>query len=156
MWTFRIQVMKRSRLQVALYLGFLALSAAAWAQSPLGHYVTVERRSGKANAIVVIEEADGQLRGRVVSLINPDIPDPLCHRCTGDRRDQPVVGMQVLWGMKRTGDGWGKGHVLDPKNGRIYRCRMWMEENGNLRVRGYRGRFYRTKTWYKLDPDWKQ
>ncbi|MEQ9415709.1 MAG: DUF2147 domain-containing protein, partial [Cyclobacteriaceae bacterium] len=47
-------------------------------------------------------------------------------------------------------DGYSGGTILDPKVGKIYRCRLWIEGD-NLKVRGYWGPFYRTQTWDRFE-----
>jgi uncharacterized protein (DUF2147 family) len=54
--------------------------------------------------------------------------------------------MVVLWGLKKDGNEWSGGKILDPKKGKIYRAKMWIED-GDLMVRGYLGPFFRTQTW---------
>jgi uncharacterized protein (DUF2147 family) len=39
------------------------------------------------------------------------------------------------------------GKILDPENGKVYSCKLWIDRNGILKVRGYVGIFYRTHTW---------
>ena len=48
--------------------------------------------------------------------------------------------------MKPNGAVWSGGKILDPGNGKIYRCKIWLKD-GELKVRGYFGPFYRTQTW---------
>ena len=45
----------------------------------------------------------------------------------------------------------GRGDDLRPKNGRIYDCKMWFDEDepNVLKVRGYWGFLYRTQEWIR-------
>jgi len=52
--------------------------------------------------------------------------------------------------MKKIGEEYSEGTILDPKNGKVYRCKIWIEEQ-DLKLRGYLGPFYRTETWKKED-----
>ena len=64
----------------------------------------------------------------------------------------PVIGMLFLWGLKRDGDGWAGGHILDPKNGKTYNAKLSLQDAGNrLRVRGFIGTplFGRSQTWLR-------
>ena len=43
---------------------------------------------------------------------------------------------------------WKDGTILDPENGSVYDCKLWVE-GGRLKVRGYVAFFYRTQTWVR-------
>jgi uncharacterized protein (DUF2147 family) len=58
--------------------------------------------------------------------------------------------MTIMWGMKKNGDEWSGGQILDPKNGKVYGCRMHLTDNGQkLEVRGFIGfsLLGRTQVW---------
>lgn len=60
--------------------------------------------------------------------------------------------MTILWGLKMNGDEWSGGEILDPDNGKIYRCKMTLSEDGTqLSVRGFIGiaLIGRTQTWHR-------
>jgi Uncharacterized protein conserved in bacteria len=127
-----------------LFAGFwllLASSAVADYDSPVGTWKTIDDKTGRPKAIVQITEQSGELTGKVVQVLeSSEGPHPLCRLCEGDRKDQPVEGMTVLWNVKKTGDSWGDGEILDPENGKIYRVRLTPLADGQkLDVRGYIG-----------------
>ena len=67
-------------------------------------------------------------------------PNPECDKCSGSRRNQPVIGMATLWGMTKQGEEYQGGEVLDPENGKTYRAKMKLEDGGkSLHVRGFIG-----------------
>ena len=79
--------------------------------------------------------------------LRPDAAaDPVCVRCSGSRRNQPVVGMEILHGHRLERERWTGGWILDPENGKAYSSAVWLEGPDVLRVRGYWGPFYRTQT----------
>lgn len=51
--------------------------------------------------------------------------------------------------MHKNGNEWVDGEILDLENGKVYRCKIWVE-NGKLTVRSYIAFFYGTQTWLKL------
>ncbi len=76
----------------------------------------------------------------------------ICTLCTDDRKNQPVMGMQVIRGMKPDGNGWDGGTIIDPKTGKIYKLKMHLEDGGQkLVVRGFIGisLFGRSQTWVR-------
>lgn len=132
---------------------FAAVLLALWvpsiyAQTPIGMWRTIDDETGHEKSIVKIYEYNGALVGRVEKLTDPKAKRN-CDDCKGDKKGKPITGMTVVWGMKKDGGKaeWGSGNILDPKNGKVYTCRMWMEGK-NLKVRGYIGPFFRTQTWY--------
>jgi uncharacterized protein (DUF2147 family) len=103
---------------------------------------------------VAIAEEGGKLVGTVEQLLDPpkDDPAPRCVKCEGDRKDQPIVGMKILWGMKKDGSGWSGGRILDPNNGKTYKCNLSLADGGKkLEVRGFIGMplLGRTQTWVR-------
>jgi uncharacterized protein (DUF2147 family) len=54
--------------------------------------------------------------------------------------------MEIIDGLTRDGDEWNSGTILDPEDGKEYRCKIWLED-GELKVRGYLYFFYRTQSW---------
>lgn len=108
--------------------------------SPVGRWKTWDDSTGKPKSIVVITEEGGKLTGKIELLLNPKEPDPKCDKCEGDLKDVRVTGMRILWDLKKDGDEWSGGRVLDPENGKIYKCYIAVEEGGKrLKIRGFVG-----------------
>jgi sterol desaturase/sphingolipid hydroxylase (fatty acid hydroxylase superfamily) len=126
----------------------------AHAQSPIGTWQTIDDGDGKARSLVQIVPGDsGGLSGKVLEIYprGCEPADPLCVKCTGERKNAPIRGMYILWGFKDVGGAWTDGSILDPANGRVYRCKIWLEEDGKvLKVRGYWGIFWRTQKWLRV------
>jgi len=138
-----------------LFVAALAFaSSATFAQStPVGLWRNVDDKTGEVKAEIRITEAQDGLRGRIEKVLKKDAkPDEVCDKCEDDRKDKPVVGMEIIRGGKKSADGdvWEGGKILDPENGREYRLRLApIEGGGKLQVRGYIGPFYRTQTWVR-------
>lgn len=114
---------------------------AAEGESPVGKWKTFDDKTGRAKSIVQITEENGELTGKVLEVLeSPDGPHPLCKPCEGERKDQPVEGMTILWGAKKNGASWEDGEILDPENGKIYHATFTLLDNGQkLEVHGYIG-----------------
>ncbi|MBA2239524.1 MAG: DUF2147 domain-containing protein [Lysobacter sp.] len=131
-------------MRATLFCLLLALvpTMAVAQQAPTGSWVTIDDSTGKPKSIVEIYKAeDGTLAGRVAEVLQSDRgPGPVCNKCRGDRRNKPVEGMVILWGMKRSGDSWEGGRILDPASGKIYSARLTPADDGReLQVRGFLG-----------------
>ena len=120
--------------------------------SVLGKWMTVDESSGEEKSIVEIFERNGKVYGKIVRIFTTEDPDPLCEECPDDdpRFRKKIIGMEIIKDMKKGKDEYSQGNILDPQDGRIYKCKLWTED-GALKVRGYWGPFYRTQTWKKVD-----
>jgi uncharacterized protein (DUF2147 family) len=123
------------------------------AHSPAGLWSTISDRDGKPTGLVEIREVNGELIGIVRGiLVDAGPEDSVCDKCTDDRKGQPIIGMEILRHMRRHGDEWGGGEILDPENGQTYRATMKLDDGGKkLIVRGYIGipMFGRSQTWVR-------
>jgi uncharacterized protein (DUF2147 family) len=132
------------------------LPITAWAQqaTPVGRWRSIDDATGKAKAVIDIQEAgDGTLSARIVQVLDTkDGPNPLCTACEGKRHNQPIVGMAIAWGLKAQGKAWGGGRILDPENGKEYAVKMTPVDAGRkLEVRGFIGvaLLGRTQVWLR-------
>ena len=138
--------------KVNLLILFIALFLTSNAQVT-GKWTTIDDETGKAKSIVEIYKKDGKLYGKIIKLINPTEKDPVCDKCTDYRKNKKIVGMNIITGLVKDGDEWeADDAILDPNNGKIYDCKIWVDEDNKnkLNVRGYIGFIYRTQYWYRV------
>lgn len=118
------------------------LQALAAEDTPVGTWTQVDDETGKPKSIIEISEApDGTLQGTVKQvLFSEQGTNPICDKCEGERHNQPVTGMVIMWAVKKDGDVWDGGQILDPKRGKIYNVKLSLKDDGRkLEVRGYIG-----------------
>jgi len=118
--------------------------------SPVGRWRTVDDKTGQPRSIVLIWEENGQYFGRVEESLNPARAGRRCDMCTDERKDQLIVGMTIIRALKKSGDEYSGGDILDPDNGKVYRCKLRVKQQGEaLSVRGFLGAslFGRSQTW---------
>jgi hypothetical protein len=113
---------------------------------------------GRPGAWFLFVEKDGLYQGRLVKGF-PQPGQPLietCEKCTGDQKGAPMLGLTIVKGMKRNGDSYTDGSILDPRDGTVYHAQMELSEDGQqLSVRGYLGipLLGQTQIWTRLPDD---
>ena len=135
-------------------LMLLLASQTVSAQSVAGLWQTYHDKSGQPLSMIHIQEKENSIEGRVEKIFLQawEGEDPICEKCPGDLQGKKVIGLQFLWGFKKTGNTWNDGHILDPVSGETYQSKLWLEQPKVLKVKGYWGVFYRTQTWH-LEQD---
>ncbi len=134
---------------------FLFCATSAMAQmSPVGLWQTVDDKDGAVKSEIRIVENVGVVSGKIEKILDPKAkPGEKCIECTDERKDQVILGMEILRGLKKTEgkDLWEGGNILDPNNGKVYRATVTPIEGGKkLQMRGYIGFFYRTQIWTRV------
>ena len=141
-------------LLMALALGFAAQLAAAQA-TPVGLWKTIDDDGKTEKSLVRITEKDGVLTGTIEKVFDPSKQTAVCDLCEDDRKNKPIVGLQIIRNVKQDPDDkalWGNGEILDPEKGKAYKTRLKPLEGGKkLEMRGYLGFFYRTQVWVRVE-----
>ena len=139
-------------------LALFAFCGAAFAQAtPVGVWKSIDDKTKAERSQVRITENGGVLSGRIEKLLAADAsPDAKCDKCDDDRKDKPVVGMEIIRGVKKAEaeNTWEGGTILDPAEGKVYKVRLQPVEGGKkLEVRGYVGMpmLGRTQTWVRAE-----
>jgi uncharacterized protein (DUF2147 family) len=132
-----------------------AIAGSAWAQAtPAGLWKTIDDETKKERSYVRITDNGGVLTGKIEKLLDPTKQDSKCDKCEGALKDQPVIGMTIVDGVRKDADEayWAGGTILDPNNGKSYKVRLTPKEGGkSLEVRGYIGFLYRNQTWLRVE-----
>jgi uncharacterized protein (DUF2147 family) len=129
-----------------VFFGFIV-----FAQSPVGIWKNLDDEDGREKSHIEIYEQNGTLRGKVIKLL-PAATITKCDKCTGANKGKSLVGMDILWDLKKSGSVWEGGEILDPKKGKVYDCKIELDGKDKLKVRGFVGvsMFGRTQIWYKV------
>ena len=143
-------------LLLCLFLGSFVSFLPAQTGTPAGRWKTVDDNTGETRSVVKIYQINGVYFADIEKLIvKPgQNPTPRCSECKGDKKDKPVVGMNIMWGVTRDGDDYSGGTILDPDNGNTYRVRLRVSPDGSrLTVRGYIGisLLGRSQIWHRAD-----
>ena len=137
--------MKKLSLSIAIII-----SCSVSGQNITGKWKTIDDKTGKDKSHVEIYEKDGKFYGKVIHIIDPLKREKVCSECNGVKKNKKVIGMVIIESLLRDGDYYENGTILDPDNGKIYDCKIWVDGNGDMQVRGYLGWFFRTQTWLKI------
>jgi uncharacterized protein (DUF2147 family) len=130
----------------------------SWAgeASPVGLWKNVDDVSGKPRALIRITESNGVLLGKIEKVFpapNED-PNPKCDKCEGANKNAPITGLAMLSGLTKDGEEYVGGQILDPENGKVYRSKVRLTDNGKkLSVSGYIGvpMLGRSQTWVRQE-----
>lgn len=138
------------RIKTLLFL--IVFSQISFGQSVLGKWKTIDDINGKEKGVVEIYEYKGKVYGRVIEIFEEEKKHIKCEKCEGDEKNKPVLGMNIIKGLKKDGDIYNGGKVLDPKLGKWYHCKISLEGKDKLIVRGYVGipLFGRSQTWHRV------
>lgn len=129
------------------------ISGSMYSQGQIeGSWKTIDDNTGRARSIVVIYKNKGQWFGKIQRVLKEADKNKTCIACKGEDYNKPIEGMVILKGLEKDENQYEKGTILDPENGKTYRCKIWIDaENPDiLNVRGYIAFLYRTQQWIRI------
>ena len=116
-----------------------------------GLWISQDDESGKQKSEVLIYKDNGKLYGKIVRLLLPEDQGKICVNCKGKDKGKPIAGLVIVNDLIWEGESWEDGTILDPKSGKLYDCYITLEDNNNLKVRGFYGFSIlgRTQNWIR-------
>lgn len=122
------------------------------AQGVLGKWKTIDDNTGEARSVIELFERGGKVYGKIIAITDPEKRDNVCVKCTGDDKNRPILGLELLKGLEKNGDKYDGGYITDPDNGKRYKCYIELEDANILKVRGYIGMAVlgRTQIWERF------
>ena len=137
-------------LGVLCSLLFFTTAQAADSQSPARQWRTIDDQFGKPKSIVEITESNGVLTGKIVELLE-GAKEKTCSKCEGELKGQPLVGMKILWDLKKEGDEWTGGKIFNPADGGTYASKAKLNADGKmLEVTGKWMFFSKQQQWQRV------
>ena len=121
-------------------------------QTVIGKWKTIDDETGKEKGVVEIYEKNGKIYGKIVEILESENRDKKCTLCKGEDKNKPILGLTFIKGLVKDGLEYNDGQVLDPKNGKLYKCYITLVGKDKLKIRGYIGisLFGRTQYWYRV------
>ena len=122
-------------------------------QSVIGKWKTIDDATGEAKSIVEVFSKSGKIYAKVVDILDPATKNNLCKQCSGEDKNKPILGLIIIKGLSKDGSEYNSGEILDPKNGKLYKCTLSLESKDKLKIRGYIGfsLLGRTQYWHRVN-----
>jgi uncharacterized protein (DUF2147 family) len=129
----------------------LFFTSFTFSQTILGKWTTIDDETNIEKSVVEIYESGGKIYGKVVEIKEAEHRNKKCTNCTGVDKDKPILGLVIIKNLSKDGDVYDGGTITDPKNGKVYRFKMYLDGQDKLVVRGYIGfsLFGRSQTWIR-------
>ncbi|MGD1320012.1 DUF2147 domain-containing protein [Chryseobacterium sp. 2R14A] len=116
-----------------------------------GKWKTIDDETNKPKSIVeIFKKSDGKYYGKISQLlIKPENNN--CVKCKDDRKNKPLIGLEIIRGLSKDGNEFGGGTITNPKDGKSYKTEI-VREGNTLKVKALiMGIAMKTQTWHKVD-----
>lgn len=139
--------------QLITLLFCITVMTSMQSQSVIGKWKTIDDATGEAKSIVEVFSKSGKIYAKVVDILDPATKNNLCKQCSGEDKNKPILGLTIIKGLSKDGSEYNSGEILDPKNGKLYKCALTLESKDKLKVRGYIGfsLLGRTQYWHRVN-----
>ncbi|CAM1368818.1 conserved exported hypothetical protein [Tenacibaculum litoreum] len=137
--------------KILFALLFTTVSFSMSAQTIFGKWENRDEETNKVDSVIEVYKKDGKAYAKIIEITDKNRQEAVCDKCNGKRKNNPILGMNILTGLKKDGNEWSGGKILDPKNGKEYKCYIKLENDNKLKIRGYIGfaAFGRTAYWHR-------
>ena len=136
--------MKKSILTILI----VAFSFSLNAQTIFGKWNSKNDETGKIDSVVEVYEKNGKAYAKIIEIKDPERQNSVCTECEGKNKGKKILGLNILTGLEKDDDEWSGGKILDPRNGKIYKCYIKLVKPNKLKLRGYIGFSLFGKTAY--------
>ena len=132
-----------------LTLLFLITTFCVHSQTIFGTWYSKNEETNKIDSVIEVYEKKGKAYAKVIEILDKTIKEPICQNCKDIYKDKPILGLTILKDLEKNGNEWSGGNILDPRNGKIYKCNISLSTPNKLKLRGYVGisLFGKTSYW---------
>ena len=124
--------------KIAPLLFLLLIPLISFAQTITGEWESYDDETQEKKALIEIYKTNERYFAKIVKSYISD-PNTTCENCKGDKKGKPIAGLVIIENLKKDGDEYNGGTIMDPENGKTYKCYLELMNNGKLKVRGYLG-----------------
>ena len=149
----------------AIYFLLFLFSCNLMADDIAGFWETIDKETKKPSSIIAIYFYQGKYYGRIIGTYNDQgvLNNTIYHtisRAPGIKGNPYYCGLDIVWAAQLEDDGAYRGHVIDPKEGKVYKAELW-RQGQNLILRGEVFIFGRNVLWppfpeQKFNSDFKE
>ncbi len=138
-----------------LLIFILCITIPSFSQTIFGKWNSFNEETNKVESVIEVYEKDSKAFAKIISIKDPSRSSAKCVECSGKRKNAPILGMNILTGLNKDGNEWSGGKILDPKNGKEYKCYIQLLDKNTLKLRGYIGFsvFGRTAIWKRASEN---
>ena len=135
----------------SLFILLFTISSSISSQTIFGKWENRDEETNRVDSVIEVYKKNGKAFAKIVEITDKDRQKVLCDKCGGKRKNTPILGMNILTGLSKNDNEWSGGKILDPKNGKEYKCYIKLDNSNKLKIRGYIGfaAFGRTTYWHR-------
>lgn len=132
---------------------FFVFTISINAQTIFGKWNSKNDETGKVDSVIEVYEKNGKAYAKIIEIKDPERQNSVCTECEGKNKGKKILGLNILTGLEKDDDEWSGGKILDPRNGKIYKCFIKLEGANRLKIRGYVGfsLLGKTKYWTRAE-----
>ena len=145
-------------MRIAYHLALFALFALASSDGALAAEPTGTWLTQTGGSRIRLADCGGALCGTIIWLKEPNDPDtgkPKTDKNNSDaaKRSRPLLGVQIVLGMKPAGDGKWTGQVYNAEDGKTYSGNLSYSGGNSLQLQGCAlgGLVCKSQTWTKVN-----
>jgi len=94
---------------VLFFFGCLQINA----QTVIGKWKTIDDKTKEVKSVVEIFESNGKIYGKVVEILDAAKRDRKCEKCEGTDKNKPILGLQIIRGLKKDGEEFNGGKIIE-------------------------------------------
>ena len=125
-------------MKLVITLFTIFISSLSYGQSILGQWETFDDETNEKKAIVEIYNVNNLYFAKIVESYESE-KNAVCETCKGYRKGEPIIGLIIIENLKQEDNEYKGGTIMDPENGKTYKCTVELINKNELKVRGYIG-----------------
>lgn len=118
--------------------------------SIVGQWTSLDSNTNKPATLIEIYYQNGLYYGRIKSLSKKSNHIRRCTMCPGKLKNKPIIGLNILWNLRKVSKNKYTGIILNFNQGKTYKCNVFLSTDGmRLKVQAWILLFHRSTIWYR-------